>query len=270
MMRLIRIEWYKLRPKTIFWVVTFGFFALLSTMIWGMQTVLNQTINEATVQTGVDDILKLPSLSLYEFPGVWHNLVFFGDLLVVRYMLVFIGMILITDEFNFRTHRLSIMNGMSRASFFSSKLIMMLILSLVTGLLVFILGLTLGLIHSPNISEMFTEIYYIPLFIFQSFAFLSFGLMLAFIFRRFFLSFIIFIFYTILELYLVTKVGESIAPFLPMNSIESLIQMPNSGLMEFFNFEFKEGVTLIELSVAAIYTGIFIFISWLIFKKKDL
>src|SRR5688572_6830858 len=102
MKQLLAIEWLKIKRYRTFWILT-GFFLVLLPL-------LNYQILHGMVKIGGGGI-NLLSQS-YSFPAVWGNVGFWGSIFILFLSILII--ILTTNEFNFRTHRQNVIDGLKR------------------------------------------------------------------------------------------------------------------------------------------------------------
>jgi hypothetical protein len=137
---------------------------------------------------------------------------------------------LMTNEFNFKTHRQNIIDGLSRQQFIGVKILLVVILAVLITLINFLTGLTFGLISGGSFGAAGMEnIGYVFL---QSLAYIFFALLLAVLFRRSGLAIIIFILYGIIFEWLISGLLTfqlKLAPFsylLPLQASDVLIPLP--------------------------------------------
>lgn len=135
MAHLLKIEWLKIKNYRAFWVFAILYLAsifLVNYIGWSAQQRAFQTEPMAEQVLG----------NSYAFPKVWHTVGWMSS-----WLLYFPGMLIImlmTNEFNFKTHRQNIIDGLSRQQFIGVKIMMVLILAVLITLLNFITALVFG------------------------------------------------------------------------------------------------------------------------------
>jgi len=120
--------------------------------------------------------------NMYMFPNVWEIFSWIAS----WFNLLFLGIIIIIltgNEFNFRTIRLQIINGLSRDEFMSGKLMIIFLIALWAALIVFFSGIITGMIFTKGISLqlIFDKSYLVLIYFIQAVAYMSFALMVAII-----------------------------------------------------------------------------------------
>jgi len=178
----------------------------------------------------------------------------------------------ITNEYTYRTVRQNIIDGLSRQQFLLSKIITNALLSLVSVVMIFVIGLVTGMIYSPSleIKQMLTDLEFFPAYFLELFYFLSFALMLGILIQRAGLTIILLLLFPAIEAIIAAKVDNylpEIIPFFPMRSIWYLIPWP------FPRYAFQEIQDYLKLSSIAIVLGwtlLFNYASYLKLKKADI
>ncbi|MEL6676016.1 MAG: ABC transporter permease [Bacteroidota bacterium] len=136
MLTLIRIEWRKLKSFRAFWILWGLFFLVYGGMIY--------TINGESFQVGPANTSAV-SMGLMSFPKVYQLCSW-----LVRWMLIIPGILMVinlSNEYNYRMLRQSVINGMGRWEFLGSKIFLVLFLSFSVALGVGIASLTTGFLN---------------------------------------------------------------------------------------------------------------------------
>lgn len=227
MKQLLSIEWLKIKRYRTFWVLA-GFFLVLLPL-------LNYQILHGMVKIGGGSI-NLLSQS-YSFPAVWGNVGFWGSIFILFLSILII--ILTTNEFNFRTHRQNVIDGLKRIEFYHSKVYLVLIMSLLATIYLFVVGAFLGFNNSGSFNAMFSEIDKLFYFFILSVNYLGFALLIALWIRRSGLAIGLFLLYAlilenilsgILNWQFATKPGK----YLPLQSSDDLLPFPLMKLAKDF------------------------------------
>ena len=113
MLRLLQIEWMKVKNYRTFWI-------LLAITIVGMPA-FNYTVydlsNNSFPKIKGKSILGTP----FSFPDVWQTVSWNSSLLLIIPAVLIIT--LTTNEFTYKTHRQNVIDGWSRSQFINVKLV---------------------------------------------------------------------------------------------------------------------------------------------------
>lgn len=267
--KLLRLEWLKFGNnivfKTVMIIFTFGFpfIILLGKKILG------------------DAPPPIPSSSvLYEFPTVWDYQGYVGNWFV-SILLGFLVIYMFTSEVSFKTMRQNILTGLTRKEYFQSKFYAVVALSIYATIIYYISCILLGLTHTDiyDVELIFDNNFAGVRFFIMSMGYLTFALLVANLIRRGILSILLYIAYVmaievIARLIIIFKLQTRLINFAPLNSIEDVMPNPFLKIPEmalFKELQFKFLLTYNEaVTSAIIYTAVFIWGGWFIFKKKDL
>src|SRR5450432_1603332 len=141
MLHLLKIEWLKVKNYKAFWIFTIlYFFAILGINYTGYY------VNELSVE-------NLPQAQIllgtpYAFPKVWETVGWFSSWLLYFPGILFI--MLLTNEFNFKTHRQNVIDGWSRWEFITVKFVFALLFSVVATFFNVLVALLFGLLTSGS------------------------------------------------------------------------------------------------------------------------
>lgn len=266
MIRLLKIDFAKLKSYRTFWVLVIINFAILALIpISGMETL--KWLASKGADLGDFDIMKIP---LYHFPDIWQNLTYISKFIsVIAGILV---VILITNEFTFKTIRQNVIDGMNRAEFIGSKVIFILGLSLVSAVFVMLIGLIMGSIYSPD-SEMrfmFKHIDFILAFFLYCVNFLLFSLVIGLMLKRAGLGIVILLVYPIIETTIIAILPgsvEFIGNYLPFGAISNLIDFPFS---KYALQEIRDAVEVKDIIINIAYIPLLIGIAYNSIAQKNL
>jgi ABC-type transport system involved in multi-copper enzyme maturation permease subunit len=277
MLSLLKIEWLKIKKYPAFWWML-GIVALTYP---GINWILQKGFETATSQKDMTgNVAKMLIGNPFAFPDAWHSVAYFSSFFVLVPAILII--MLISNEYTFKTSRQNIIDGWSRNQFITAKLIDVFIISLIVTISYFIVAATFGIIYSDSISltRWNEELQYIPLFFLQTFAQLTIAALLGFLIRKAFFSLGVFFFY-----YLIIE--NVIYQYLKFKNIEVRKFLPfeiSNRLIPFFRswgrqkHKDNDGdiylQSLNEINAHVIYTLILIgLIWWLCYylnKKRDL
>lgn len=136
MTELLKIEWLKIKNYSAF--IVLSLFYLLG--ILGANYVVfylkENLIDEA------DPTKIIASSSPYDFINTWQTTSYVSGFLLALPALLMI--LLVTNEFSFRTHRQNILDGWSRKNFINVKIVIALLSALASTVMVFITAMIFG------------------------------------------------------------------------------------------------------------------------------
>ncbi len=219
--------------------------------------------------------------TFFSFPGVWEYLGYSGNWTVFFFLGV-VMIYLICAEINYKTERQSIINGLDRKSYFSSKLISLLALAIFATLYYSIWGISVGVIYTDNydFGYIFTNDWAIPRFLLMSIGYLSFAMVVAFVLRKSGLAIFVYFSYVLIIESIIRWQGHrkifegASTKYYPMNATEDLMPNPVWKLADFMPMKDLSFDPLLPYSHAAIVSGIssiaFIGLAWYIFNRRDI
>jgi len=260
MLELLKIEYKKIIPFTTFWVI-FGLFFVFTPIVFygaGQIKIEGFPIDFAT---------------MYNFPNVWNNITY-----IASWFNLLIGMllvILVCNEFSFKTFRQHVIDGQNKADFIISKILLMTSFALLSTLYLFIMGLLFGMISGGNNDvDLLKDIHYLAIYFIQSLCYMAVGLIIAVLIRSSALSIITFLCSILIESIIRAFVPFPIDQYFPMKIISNLTPFPSpEGFMvnEMKNAVMQDPISLnTTLVVAVIYLFAFWGISYVILTKKDI
>ena len=268
MFRLIKIDFYKYSKSRTFWVLFITYVVTMTASIVGIEQFLNSAVLS---KTGSDSAVPIPKFSFYAFPYVWHNMAYLAGMFKIFLALIIV--FFVSNEFSYRTMRQNVMNGMSRNQFVWSKVIFVVLLSLVATLILFFPSLVMGIIKTKVLTwELVTrKLFFLPAYFLELTAFGSFALFIAFLLRRSALAIgLLSFYYLILERIIAYKLPDEVAAFLPVKAMGNLIDVPNSALMKLFGVNFREYVATQDILVSSAWMIIFVAAAFLLIRKRDI
>ena len=223
MIKLLRIEWLKLRNSRAF-IIIGGFYIILMALVaYGMGSFEVTTGSEDGIQT----TLNLGKLGVFDFPYIWQNITYIAGFF--KYILAIIVVIFICNEYSYRTVRQNVIDGLSRREFITSKLLMILVYSVVSTVVVVLITSVLGLIFSNNraMDVIFLKLDFVLAYFLEVFVYLIFAFFVASMIKRTGFVIITLILYTfVIEPIAVWQIGEPIGSFFPVQSIRDMSEIP--------------------------------------------
>jgi ABC-type transport system involved in multi-copper enzyme maturation permease subunit len=266
MNRLLKLEWIKIRSNATFWVLAgLHIGIVLLVVLSGKAFIRSLSVNGNTLK----DLVDKTNIPIYEFPDIWHNLTYVAGYL--KFILAIYVIISITNEITYDTLRQNIMNGLSRAEFIMSKLMLIFLLAAGSALFVFLTGLTVGLLSTtnPDLHEVIRYSGFVPAYFLQLSAYLIFALLTGLLIKRTGLAMgLMFLYTLIIEPVIALRINnDMIKGLLPLKSISNLIHMPFG---RYLLREVQDYVSFREIVIVIAYTALFIFLINLLLKKRDL
>lgn len=227
--------------------------------------------------------LELGHYGLFNFPIVWHITTFFASQFKFFFAIVVVSMI--GNEYSNKTIKQNLIDGLSKKEFILSKFYTIIFFSAIATILIFIICLCIGLYYS-SINEanlIFRETEFLLAYFVKLVGFFSLCLFLgmlvkrsafalAFLFVLYILEWIIF---GLITWQFNADIAEKIQNFFPLKSMYKLIDQPFQRIAiskapngQEFLYDFA--VHWYEIVIVLGWTALFIFLSYRLFKKRDL
>lgn len=269
MIRLLSIEFKKLFNSKYFWVLS----ALFTLFLIAVPIVINIFVGEIEKsQMAPQGKILVQQFSLFYFKDIWQNLTYIYKLGTV--MLAFIVVISITTEYNYKTIKQNIIDGLSKKEFILSKIYMILSISIIVTISVGIIGLVSGFFWSKivNFNIIVENIYFLGFYFLYIFNFLLFSLVIGMLIKKSGIAIAFIIFYVALIEPILSGIStyllkiEWLSSFFPMNGTLKLIPDPFSRVLLKTTTEMDS----LPIFVTIFYIIFYIFISYTLIKKRDL
>lgn len=269
MNRLLTIEWLKLKHYRPFWILITLYFLVLALVCSSMMLYLEYLASRGASFEGISPAM----IPFYDFSDIWHNITYLATFLKI--FLGFIVVISICNEWNFRTIRQNIIDGLDKWEFLLSKLLIIFLLAVVNVLFIFILGMVLGSIYSPvhGLDVVFQNFEFVPAYFLDVFAFLIFSLFVGMLIKKTGFAIVLLALYGLfiepIGVLILSNVYEQYTfyEFLPIRAINKLITFP---YQKYAFQEVKDYVVWHEVLLVLAYMLLFFFLSFRILKTRDL
>ncbi len=276
MIRLLEIEYIKLWNNRASKALIISYFVLLSLI--ALISVIKLPIGEGVL---------LADMGIFNFPYIWHFNSWVAALFKLFLAIVIVSMM--ANEYSNKTIKQNLIDGLSKKEFILSKFITLVSFSLLSTLFVFIISLSLGFIFSNDteLSIVFRDLEYLLAFFIKLVGFFSFCLFLGIFVKRsaFALGFLIL--WLICEQVIYGIIGwqfsswntaQQIKNLLPLESMQNLIKEPSRrldlvkavGNQIGADISYDYAVHWYQLLIVLIWTAIFIYLSFLLLKRRDL
>lgn len=257
MLSLLRTELRKLLPYRTFWLIL-GIFVLMLVLILRMGS--SVSINGQTA-----------GAAFYKFPDFWMTLTYIASWF--NLLLGILVIILITDEYSFRTFRQQVIDGYFRSEVIAAKLLVMVLVAFFATLVLAILGLGFGLTYAAEVTpEKITgNMMYLVYYFVQALGYMSLAMFFGFLLRKNGLAIIAFLLFSkIIEPILRFPIDDALDQFFPVKTFSSLTPMPGQDVLD---SAFGTTVALSPQHAvlpAAVYILVFVGLSYSLLKTRDL
>lgn len=258
---LLQLEWGKIRKYRTFWV----FLILFTATLAGISAVL-YTVQERfhTMSGGQAD------LSLFSQERLWSTTAWASGFAVL--VLGLLVIVLVTNEFVFKTHRQEVMEGLKRSAFMEAKWLVAAGLTLYAWALYIIVTWVLGTMSGLSAAAILTGSAFAGYFLLKIALSLSVALIFALWLKRAGLAIILYLLYVVMLEgilgFFLNRLKEGLGDFLPLRAIGTLISNPVAHLIP------GAGEPAIPagwlLAVSVVYLGVFIAGSIAYFRRADL
>ncbi|MDT0644912.1 ABC transporter permease [Zunongwangia sp. F363] len=278
MLRLLNIEFHKLRYSRSAKVLTLTYFILITFIAL-----------IASIEFNIGEInFRVADQGIFNFPFIWHFNSYIAAMLKLFLAIVIVSMM--SNEYSNRTLKQNLIDGLSKKEFVLSKFLTVLVFSAVSTLFLFIVSLLLGLSFSDytEFSIIFSDMEYLVGYFVKLTAFFAFCMFLGILVKRsaFALGFLFIwwilesIAYGVLKwkIFRDSDTADQIVRFFPLESMANLIKEPFSRLNAVQTaasqigsaFEKDYGIHWYQLLIVIIWTAIFVFLSYRLLQKRDL
>ncbi|RNI31249.1 ABC transporter permease [Rufibacter latericius] len=255
MTSLLRIELRKLLPYSTFWVLLLLQCSLLFIFFYARGNVM---VNG-----------QMAGAELYQFPKLWMHLAYVSSFLNLIPGILII--ILVTDEYAFRTFRQQVIDGFSRANLVQAKYSVILLLAFLLAGYVLLLGLGFGFYHAKESGAVFTDAQYILFYLVQLVGYMSLAMFIAFLVRKTGLAIMVFMAYTlVVERLIQWQSPDALDRYFPMKTFGALTPNPHAEIEQLMLGVTETLSPLQALAPAVLYVTLFCLFSYLLLRSRDL
>lgn len=274
MIKLLKIEWLKIKNYT-------GFILLSSFFALGVVT--TNYIVYAFKKNVIDKVQGsqlLFSGSPFDFEGVWKTVSYYGSYFLMLPALLMV--ILISNEFNYKTHRQNIIDGWSRFEFLQVKMATAVIFALGSTLVVIITALIFGAASGSSFSlNGFENVGY---FMLKALTYNMVAILISLLAKKSGVAIALFFIYTIFEngvslllFFLAINIKKdsnidlgNMGNYLPMNASDGLLTSPFEQFAGMAKSVLPSDYNMLVLAFALVYIVIFYLWSKRKMLKSDL
>lgn len=278
MLRLLNIELQKIRYNKAARILTIVYFVLITFIAL-----------IASIEFNFGDInFRVADQGIFNFPFIWHFNAYMAAILKIFLAIVIVSMM--SNEYSYLTLKQNLIDGLSKKEFVLSKFITVVLFAAISTVFLFAVSLTLGLSFSDytELGIIFRDLEYLLAYFIKLVAFFSFCLFLGVLVKRsaFALGFLIIWFilekigFVILkwQVFKDSDMAETISQFFPLEAMSNLIKEPFTRLGAVQTaanqlgeaFDKNYDVEWHTLLITVVWTGLFVFWSYSILKRRDL
>ncbi|HIP32114.1 MAG TPA: hypothetical protein EYG86_05080 [Crocinitomicaceae bacterium] len=260
MIHLLKIEYSKLKNYSTFWVMLIIYAVMVPLAIFGIAQV-----ELPPIFNGSDTL---------EFPKTWNFVTYVAS--IFNMLLGILVVLIVTNDFNFRTFKQNIIDGLSRGQVIASKFLVLFVLAFVVALYSILLALFFGFIYSEEVTSVFDEFYFVGIYFIQTLGYFTLAFLLSILLKKPALSIVIYAVLFVFKFIFILALGATASQFVPMNVFADLTPFPifqeqlamlKSTEREQFDLIISQPI---RTAVAVGYIIVFLVLSKLILSKRDL
>ncbi len=282
MLRLLDIEFHKIKHNRASRILSLVYFGLLASIAL-----------IAAIKFDIGPVkFHLAEQGIFNFPYVWHFNSYMAAIFKFFLLLVIVSMM--ANEYSYKTLKQNLIDGLSKKEFILSKFYTVILFAAISTVFVFGVSLILGLIYSDfnEIGIIFSELEYLLAFFVKLVGFFSFGLFFGILIKRSAFAVAGMVVWLIIEsifkgfLYWnyrhlkfdASEKVDAIMQFLPLEAMANLIKEPFSRLGAVRSVAKQIGetvvkdysVSILNIAIVLFWTGVFVYASYALLKKRDL
>lgn len=268
MIKLLKLEFAKIKPTRYFKVLTVLWLIAFFSIPIGYNILVVKLTEGVTMESS---LLNPQFWPFFDFEDIWQNFAY-----VYKMITVFVCLMLIistTNEFDYKTARQNIINGLSKRKFWLSKITLIISTALIATVMLFGLGLIAGFINSPitSIGSIFENIEFMFAYFLHVVHFLMFTFVISLLIRRAGFTIALVLFWTYIVEPIVSGISAKyfgiVGDLFPMEAGWNLIQVP------FLKYGFQETqdyVSIQDWAIALVWIGLFAWSSYALITKRDI
>ena len=274
MQSLLKIEWLKIKNYTAFKVLAIFFIVGVVLVNYIVFSVNKNIVGK------INTVGLLSSFNPYSFSNTWQTTSYATGFLLILPALLLI--ILITNEFNFRTSRQNIIDGWSRQQFIEVKIALALIASVISTGLVLLTAYVFALFSGTDFS--LNGFDHVGFFFLKAFSYNMIAVLVSVLIRRTGFAIGLYFIYLgtenvisqLLDVWSMkirkdTSVDlGSMGDYLPMNASDGLLTFPDNPLKSIAKSALPTDYFWIVVSLALFYLFLFIWLCRRKFIQSDL
>jgi hypothetical protein len=271
-MKLLKIEWLKLKHHRFFWIgmalYALSMVVLISQM--GRFAPFDSKNNEG----GMIAFQNLADAGLYSLPYIWQHITYLASFF--KFIPAFLLIFFISNEYQYKTYRQNVIDGLSVGQYYISKIYSALIFTSVSLLIVAVTGFIMALQYNEDINWS-TFLYgtdYLTAFFVEVLFIMVFTMFLTLVFKRSTITVIVILaYYFIAEPLLGLVLGQPVKSYLPTEPSRLLNLQPITRLLgaDALLGNVTPSVASVKfMMVTLLYTLMLAAGGYFILKKRDL
>ncbi len=272
-MKLLKIEWLKFKGHPFFWI-GMGLYALCMILLVSKAGSIEWTTQNPDNPEGGTRIVNFGEAGFYKLPYIWHNVTYLAG--YFKFIPAFLLIFFVSNEFQYRTYRQNIIDGLSIGEFYTSKLWSALGFSLISVLIIGINTWIIAMMYNEDAgsADYLARIDYLLAYFAEVLFLMVMALFLTFLFKRSTITvIIILLYYFIVEPLAGLAIGSPVQDYLPTRPSREMILQPFTRLLKLdaiIGNASAEGVPLRPLLLTFFYTLVFAAGGWFLLKRRDL
>lgn len=206
------------------------------------------------------------------FPHIWDYITYSASFFNV--LLAVIIVTITTNDFQYKTMRQNIIDGLSKRDVIFGKFITVTILSLIATLYTFLSGIVIGFINGSS-ADWYQNIHFVSLYGLQTLGYFSFAFLFAIVVKRPAIAIITFIVYFPVETIVGKIISADLYQFFPLKVYADLTPLPFfKALLASASKKTGEEIFIMDdqlrIILAFVYVSIFFLGTYFLLKRKDL
>jgi len=274
MQQLLKVEWLKIKRYKAFILLTLFYALGVFVLNYIVYSVFDNIIKTSKAGALIDQF------NPYSFDHVWQTVSYASGYLLL--MPALLMLLLVTNEYTFRTNRQNIIDGWSRMQFVQVKWMMAFLLSVISTILVLLAGLIFGGLSGSEFS--WNGFSHIGFFFLKTFSYLMLAVLMGVWLKRTGIAIGVFFLYLggenviaqildVLSLKIKSNWNKDLGAmgdYLPMNASDGLLTFPENPLKTMADVGLPTEYTYVSLGFAIGYLGLFFLLSARSIIRKDL
>lgn len=207
---------------------------------------------------------------LYGFPGGWQTVTYMAS-----WFHLFLGLVVVIftcNEYDHRTARQHIIDGLSKKDFFLGKVTLLFALSILSVVFVILLGSFCSLYNLGNLEGFFSGWHFIGMFWIQTFGYLSIAFLLAILVKRSGFAMMALLGSIFADGIARSQMEEWTANLTPFGSMDNLVKFPIVEQMKTLMLQGEMSAdmqTLQVILIALVWIGLFLFLGYKLVVSRD-
>jgi ABC-2 type transport system permease protein len=208
----------------------------------------------------------------FDFPHIWSYITYSASFFNI--LLAVIVVVVTTNDFQYKTMRQNIIDGMSKRQVILSKFLLVFFLSTIATIYTFLVGFIIGLLESTSY-DWYQNIHLIVLYFIQTLGYFSFAFLFAILVKKPAIAIVSFILYFPVETIIGKLMNAEAYQVFPLKVFADLTPIPFFKSFLAMSKD-KSGnapwvlETDIQIILSVVYISAFFFLSYFLLKKKDL